>query len=176
MILTAAALTALILAYTDLRTGKMPNRITVGSLALAVLVRWGLGGGLGLTMALVGALVVALVPLVLFLATRGEAIGGGDVKALAALGAWLGPLQGLEAEFAGFCILGAYALVREAQRGRLFPLLGRSFSLLLPSRWRLREAAALPESVALRFGPALFLGTLAVVTTPLLPEWLVLFG
>ncbi len=185
MTLTAAALTALILAYTDLRTGRMPNGITVGSLALAVLVRWGLGGSLGLVSALLGALVVAFLPALLFFSTRGEGIGGGDVKALLALGAWLGPMQGLEAEFAGFCILAAYALVKEAQRGQLLSLLGRSFSLALPKRLRFSASAPLdsaslelsgPQAIKMRFGPALFLGTVAVVTTPLLPKWLVLFG
>lgn len=156
-----AFLTALTLAVTDLRTGKMPNWITLGSLAGAFGVRWLSEGKSGAVAACIGMFVVVAVPLALFLFTRGRAIGGGDVKALAALGAWLGPMAGLEAEMLGFVFLAVFALCLECIRGRGAALLRRSFALVFPFR-RDVGAAGVPEAIEMRFGPALLLGTLVV--------------
>lgn len=157
-----ALVTVLTLAVTDLRTGKMPNFITLGSLGAAFGVRWLVEERDGALAALIGTLVVVAVPLCLFLFTRGRAIGGGDVKALAALGAWLGPTAGLEAEMLGFIFLALFALGWECLRGRGGALLRRSFGLVLPSRGGAAATASPAESVEMRFGPALFFGTLLV--------------
>jgi prepilin peptidase CpaA len=156
-----ALATTLALAVTDLRTGKMPNWLTFGSLVSAFGVRWLLEGRSGLIAALIGTIVVVAIPLGLFLLTRGKAIGGGDVKALGALGAWLGPMAGLEAEMLGFTFLALFALTWECVRGRGAALLRRSFALVIPRlRQKTTQTIAEVESLQMRFGPALFLGTL----------------
>lgn len=162
MTFALALATAMSLAFTDVRTGKMPNWLTLSSLGAAFGVRFLVEGRGGFVTALLGLVVVAAIPLGLFLFTRGKAIGGGDVKALGALGAWLGPMAGLEAEMLGFIFLAVFALVWEGLRGQGVALLCRSFAILVP-RWgraAARESASQP--LEMRFGPALFLGTLVV--------------
>lgn len=175
-----ALATAMSLAFTDLRTGKMPNWLTLSSLGVAFGMRFLVEGRGSVVAALLGLVVVAAIPLGLFLFTRGKAIGGGDVKALAALGAWLGPMAGLEAEMLGFIFLALFALVWESLRGRGAALLRRSFALVVPRFGRRAHQRAAPKalgesevlsaphvlnespSLEMRFGPALFLGTLVV--------------
>jgi prepilin peptidase CpaA len=162
MTFALALATALSLAFTDVRTGKMPNWLTLSSLGVAFGVRWLVEGRGGVVAALLGVVVVAAIPLGLFLFTRGKAIGGGDVKALGALGAWLGPMAGIEAEMLGFLFLAVFALVWEGLRGQGMALLCRSFALLVP-RWGLAAAGqGEPENLEMRFGPALLFGTLVV--------------
>jgi len=84
----APLVVAAIACLTDLRTRRIPNVLTFGSAAGACgfhLADRGIGG---LGWAAAGWLVAGLMFLPLF-ALRG--LGGGDVKLLAALGAWVGP-------------------------------------------------------------------------------------
>jgi prepilin peptidase CpaA len=76
--------------FTDLRTRRIPNLLTFGA-ALVAFGFHGLTGGwpaLGVSAAGWGVGILLFLPLFLL---RG--IGGGDVKLLAALGAWVGPGQ-----------------------------------------------------------------------------------
>ena len=86
---TEIATTALCLAAcaTDLRTSRIPNVLTFGATALAFGFH-SLDGGQALAGSLVGWL-VGFALFVPFAALGGR--GGGDVKLLAAVGAWLGP-------------------------------------------------------------------------------------
>lgn len=115
----AGALVVLFLctaAWWDVTTGRIPNAVTVAGLAAALILRAPLGieqflqglGGLGIAFGL------ALV----FYALR--AIGGGDVKLLAGVGAFLGSSE----------ILGALGLI--AVLGAVFALLLVSLRGLLP--------------------------------------------
>ncbi|EFM11750.1 peptidase A24A prepilin type IV [Paenibacillus curdlanolyticus YK9] len=72
---------------TDVRSMRIPNWLTGGSFAAALLAHVLAAGVGGLQFALVGA-VAGLVPLVTMYAIKG--VGAGDVKLFAALGAWLG--------------------------------------------------------------------------------------
>jgi prepilin peptidase CpaA len=106
-----AVVTALIACATDLRTRRIPNAITVSSTLAAVAVQTVSGGIPGASHALGGALAGAAL-FFPFFALRG--LGAGDVKLLAALGAWLGPVEvlwvGLYAMIAGGAIGLAVAL------------------------------------------------------------------
>jgi prepilin peptidase CpaA len=93
-ILLSPLLVALVVAAgIDARSRRIPNWLTVSLLA-AGLVRsamWGSAAGVavpGIGMALLGMLVGGMLLIPQF-ALR--AVGGGDVKLFAALGAWLGP-------------------------------------------------------------------------------------
>lgn len=169
--LTAAA------AFSDLRTGLIPNRLVVLGLAAGSCVRWGAHAfpcaaaplsELAKTVAssALGAGLCGLGPYLLF---RLGAMGGGDVKLLAAVGAGAGPVLGIRIELWSFILAALYALVRVAAAGQLLSLLTsslelfvRPFAAALPAGSPAR-AAAEGALGALRFAPAIFVATLLVV-------------
>ena len=89
IVLPAAAvlLSGVAACATDLRARRIPNWLTFGSAALALVAHVSMDGWMGAQHAAAGWLVGTMLFLPLFL-LRG--MGGGDVKLLAAFGAWLG--------------------------------------------------------------------------------------
>jgi prepilin peptidase CpaA len=83
-----AVLVALAACVTDVRTRRIPNVLTFGAAAAAIAAHGWLEGVEGLSTSVAGWLVGAMLFFPLF-ALRG--MGAGDVKLLAAIGAWLGP-------------------------------------------------------------------------------------
>ena len=122
---------ALAACVTDLRTRRVPNVLTLGAAGAAVAFHAASHAGSGLLFAVLGWGVGLLMFLPLFV-LRG--IGGGDVKLLAALGAWLGP--SLVLWVAAFAAIagGVFALVVSALHGYT----GQAFSNVwgLLSYWR----------------------------------------
>src|SRR3954452_5524723 len=95
-------------AFVDWRKGEIPNWLTWSALASAPFLHVTRFAMAKEPMAvslyegaysLGGAALCAIVPLMLF---RQNAIGGGDVKLFAAIGAMFQPLLGVEAEMYGF--------------------------------------------------------------------------
>ncbi|WP_158265181.1 prepilin peptidase [Blastopirellula marina] len=89
--LVAVILVALFTAvafFVDLKSGKLPNWLTLPALLIGVGFHSAVNGWGGLTHSLLGMLVGFALLFVLFLIGGG---GGGDVKFMAALGAWFGP-------------------------------------------------------------------------------------
>ena len=74
----------------DVRTKRIPNWLTFGAAIAGIVVHASASGAEGASMAAAGWLVGLLIFIPLF-AVGG--MGGGDVKLLAALGAWLGPWE-----------------------------------------------------------------------------------
>jgi prepilin peptidase CpaA len=72
----------------DMRTRRIPNALTFSAAVAALLFHWLADGTSGATFA-AGGWVVGLGLFFPLFALRG--MGGGDVKLLAALGAWIGP-------------------------------------------------------------------------------------
>jgi prepilin peptidase CpaA len=110
-------------AVIDARHRRIPNWLSLG-LLLAGLARAMIFGSSGaVEHALLGVLVGGAIPLVLFAIS---ALGGGDVKLLAAVGAWIGPGPVL-AVFCVEAVLGmVIVLVQAAAQGRLFALFRNS--------------------------------------------------
>ena len=166
----AAVLVAALAAVFDWRTGEIPNWLTLGTLALGPVAHgvFGLLGagwaaaGEGLGLSILGAAVCGIVPLILY---RGNAIGGGDVKLLVALGAVLRPLVGMEAQLYSYIVAAAIAPIRMAWQGKLLRTLGNSLllvrNLFVPKEKR-REV---PREMLteLRFGPPVFIATAVVI-------------
>jgi prepilin peptidase CpaA len=75
-------------AIIDVRVRRIPNWLTFGLLLGGLGRALAAGGGEGLERAILGVLAGAALPLVLYAIS---ALGGGDVKLLAAVGAWVGP-------------------------------------------------------------------------------------
>lgn len=72
---------------TDVRTLKVHNLLTLPLLACGLIYHWIIGGFDGVTAAVVGALFGFLLLLIPYLL---GGMGAGDVKLVAAIGAWLG--------------------------------------------------------------------------------------
>jgi prepilin peptidase CpaA len=81
---------ALVACVTDLRTRRIPNVLTFGGAAAAIVFHTATQGVSGLQLSVFGWMVGVAIFLPFFM-LRG--MGGGDVKLLAALGAWLGPRE-----------------------------------------------------------------------------------
>jgi len=154
--------------FVDYRTGHIPNRlVAIGALIGLVLhfavhfalIRQpgqalaGLLGGAAANI-VVGVLGCSAVPLLLY---RVSAMGGGDVKLLANLGVWAGPILGLQVELYAFVLAALYAPARLAYQGELFRLLKNPF---LPKARRKQVPQVLLTE--LRFGPVVFVATALV--------------
>jgi len=100
----------------DLHTRRIPNTLTLGAAAAALIAAGAAGGVAGLTSSLSGWLLATALWLPVY-ALGG--MGAGDVKLLAAVGAWLGPADAFHAAmYAG--IAGAImALSLAVSRGLL---------------------------------------------------------
>jgi len=157
-------------AWTDLRTGHISNRLTFGALLAAIgahFVRGASAGGAGVgfgqaALAVAGAVLCALVPLFMFL--RG-AMGGGDVKLFAAVGAALHPLAGLEAETYAFVAAAVIAPAQLAWQGTLTRTLWNTFALVTNPFRKQGAKREIPEAMRawFRLGPAIFVGTAATL-------------
>ena len=153
-------------AATDMRTGHIPNALTLPMIGAGPVVcaieahRRGASPLHAAGISVLGILVCAAVPYLLF---RLGGMFGGDVKLLAGLGALLGPMVGLEAELDAFVAAALFALGRMAFRGQLFAVLGRSARLAM--RVVSKETEPVPDELmtVMRFGPAAFVGTLLAV-------------
>ena len=89
MFVTIVALAvAFVACVTDVQSRRIPNVLTFGAAAVAVVVH-GLVGGLSGLGASIGGWLLGVALFLPFFALGG--MGAGDVKLLAALGAWLGP-------------------------------------------------------------------------------------
>ncbi|MBB5214678.1 prepilin peptidase [Parapusillimonas granuli] len=119
--LAPAAAMLLLLAGIDMRTSLLPDALTLPLMWLGLLASWA-GLGLPLHDALAGAACGFLFLSVLahgFHRLRGRpAMGGGDVKLLAALGAWTGWQDLAWVLLIASCLGIAYAMLRQR---RLLP-------------------------------------------------------
>jgi prepilin peptidase CpaA len=107
-------------AASDVRHRRIPNWLTFG-LILSGVARAAVFGGF--SSALGGLFAGASVPFVLYVL---GALGGGDVKLLAGIGAWLGPTQAL-AVLVVQCVIGlAVAMIQAMGQGRTMALLRNS--------------------------------------------------
>ena len=112
---TIAVLLVVSLAVSfDVRTRRIPNALTFGAAAGAVGFAFFQAGFPGVTSALAGWLLGAAL-FFPFFAIGG--MGAGDVKLLAALAAWLGPIDAVYLAFFSSLAGGAAALVFSLMRG-----------------------------------------------------------
>ena len=167
----AIAVLAAVAAYTDLRTGLISNRLVaaafVGALPLRIWVEWQARAAApfsivllsALAQAAAGAVLTALVPLVLF---RLRAMGGGDVKLLAAVGALAGPLFGMEIELYAFVVAAVFAGAKLAYQGELLRAIAGSALLSFNPLVRAERRRTAPEALArtMAFAPAVLVSVL----------------
>jgi prepilin peptidase CpaA len=161
---------ALIAMITDLRKGVIPNWLTLPLLAFAPLY-FGIAAGVGgLGSSILGLCVCGLIPFLLF--TR-RAIGGGDVKLFAAIGAMAGVRSGIETELLSMIVVAIYSLGRLAWDGTLTRTLTNSIWLLLNCVLpRARRRQIRPELMAsVRMGGAIFIASLWALFETVPTSW-----
>ena len=166
----AAVVVSALAAWSDWRTGEIPNWMTLGPLLVApvahAVVNYVYAGSSAALEAglfsVLGAVACGAVPLILY---RFEAIGGGDIKLLAAMGAICRPMVGIECEFYAFIAAAIYAPGRLAFQGKLMTVLGNTLALVVnPFLPKKRRRELSPEMLTeLRFGPSVFAGTVIAV-------------
>jgi prepilin peptidase CpaA len=181
LFLVAGVLIAAGAAWTDWRTGNIPNGLTFGAMVaapfvhvLVTLFQHGTklealtAGGYSI----LGAVTCAILPLVFY---RMNAIGGGDVKLFVALGAVLRPMMGGEAEIWGFLATGLIAPFLLAYHGKLFKTVkNAAFLLVNPVLAKERRQEVSPQDLSwFRMGPAILLGAIYVAVEHWsdLPAW-----
>jgi prepilin peptidase CpaA len=107
---------SLTLAFIDLWKFKIYNIFTCPLLAAGLIYHGVVGGGVALADSLLGAL-LGFAVLLPFYALGG--MGGGDVKLMAAVGAWLGLLFTFAVFLASSLVAGLYALILVVGYGRV---------------------------------------------------------
>ena len=136
--LVAVGLATLAASATDLRQFKVYNALTGPTFALGLACSAWLGGWEGLASGLLGA-GLGFFALVFLYAMGG--VGPGDVKLLAAIGAWLGPYLTYQVFVSSALAAGAYALalvlLRSGVLGLAFELITIRSRLASPGSWRL---------------------------------------
>ena len=154
-----------IACITDVRHRRIPNVLTFGAAAVALLFHTVVSGLPGLMGAALGWVVGVALFLPFFL-LRG--MGGGDVKLLAALGAWLGPGDAFYLAIYASIAGGVLAILVSLARGYLTTAMRNIGSLL--SYWSVvgpRPMAALTldkgNAPRLAFAVPMLVGTMVTL-------------
>ena len=151
--LSAASVAAII----DVLSRRIPNWVTFGAFFGGVLINAWLYGADGILGAMAGAALGALLLLPLYLI---HAMGAGDVKLLAGLGALLGPQLLFSVAIYGALVGGLISVVILLARGRLFVALEEIFVQRRPPTL---SGATAPYGVAIASGVYLSLMLPAVL-------------
>ena len=154
----------------DLRQGRIPNLLTL-PLAIGGMAWMTIGGGWGGLASSLGGLALLLLPFFLLFLFAGG--GAGDAKLMGGIGAWLGPGPGLAVLVAVILAGGLLGLAVAVRRGRLGLMLAnvgrvtRAMYMILATRrlmgtWMQYAPDPATKMTPMRYGPAIFIGVLAV--------------
>jgi prepilin peptidase CpaA len=146
LIYAGAAAAASVAAIVDIRSRRIPNWLSAAALLSGVLLHAWQGGAGGVLVAGLGAALGLALLLPLYVI---KAMGAGDVKLLAGIGALVGP-QGL-VSVAGYGVIvgGVMSLLVLAHRKRLFTFVHDVVVLHRPPS---RSGATAPYAVAIAAG------------------------
>jgi prepilin peptidase CpaA len=158
VILAGAVALALIAGWTDLRSRRIPNWLTVPGLVIGMVANTVLGGWSGLKTSLLGALIglALLLPFVLL-----RSLGAGDWKLAGALGSFAGPALLMDLLVGSVFVAGLMAVALIIYKGRVRQTL-RNIGHILISLVTFRLPGTQvsldnPESLKVPYGVALAL-------------------
>jgi prepilin peptidase CpaA len=159
---TGIGLTACV---TDLRTRRIPNRLTLGAAAAGVIVQVIAAGSNGALAAASGWLLGAVLFLPFFML---GGMGGGDVKLLAALGAWLGPHDTLWLAVYSALAGGVLGVIVAVMHGYLRSAFANIFAML--KYWQTAGIGPVPHltldspnAPRLAYAIPIFFGTMVIL-------------
>lgn len=158
VIVAGAVLLAAVAGWTDWRSRRIPNWLTVPAFALGVAANTFLSGWPGLKTSLLGALVGLglLLPFVLV-----RSLGAGDWKLAGALGAFLGPNRLMNLLLLSVFVAGLMAVALIIYKGRVLQSLRNIGHILISLvTFRLpgsRVSLDNPDSLKIPYGVALAL-------------------
>lgn len=169
---------ALVGAFSDLRTRRIPNVLTLPLLLGGWIESAWVCGGPGALDSLAATVLLAAPFVLLFLFAGG---GAGDAKLMGAIGAWLGVVAG-GAVLLAVCLCGmflavAFALAKRSLGSALRNVSGGMLGLLHPvfgqARWRDagRLMPAAGEGQPMPYGFAIFTGALLVAGAMWVRKW-----
>ena len=148
----------MIAGWTDLRSRRIPNWLTVPGLVIGVVANTVLGGWSGLKTSLLGALIglALLLPFVLL-----RSLGAGDWKLAGALGSFAGPALLMDLLIGSVFVAGLMAVALIVYKGRVRQTL-RNIGHILISLVTFRLPGTQvsldnPESLKVPYGVALAL-------------------
>ena len=151
----------IIASISDLFYKKIPNWLTFPSLVCGIFFQLILGGSDGLFSSLQGIAIGFVLTFILYLA---GGLGAGDVKLMAAIGAFLGPKEIFLAFIFSSLLSGVYAIILLAIHGFIFQTLKRYFNIFKTLVMTLQLIYIPPLSderrLGVRFGIMIALGTL----------------
>jgi prepilin peptidase CpaA len=150
------------MAWHDIRTNRIPNYLTLGGVLAGLGYQLGFHGWTGLANGFLGMSLGFV--LLIFFYWKGD-LGAGDVKALAALGAWLGPLKTLYLfiymGFSGVILIVFFLWWRGLLWGKIRQIWAFLLNLFLTRGSRSMPASAPtpgPKSEGVPYGVALAMG------------------
>jgi prepilin peptidase CpaA len=150
-------------AWMDIKERRIPNRLVIAGIGVALLSQIAINGVAGCGAAL-GGLALGFALMLPFYVVG--AMGAGDVKLMAMVGVGLGPMGVLSAALLTFLIGGLLALVLAVANGTLVRLLSNVRAMLFGALATLaiqRKAEVVAPAVSagrLPYGIAIALGTL----------------
>ncbi len=163
-LLAGAVLVACVGAIWDVLTFRIPNKVTYPAALVAILVHLVIEGPMGVVWSITGVLVGGGIFLFLYLL---RTMGAGDVKLMAAVGAFAGPSKALEIALYSAIAGGILALFVAMFKGRLRRTVGNVWDLV---RFHAAVGPKMhptlnlenPEAVRFAYGVAIFAGTCLV--------------
>jgi prepilin peptidase CpaA len=156
-----AVIVAIIAAITDVREGRIPNKLTYPAFILGILMQAILGGWRGVLSGLLGGVLFGGLFLVLYIV---KAMGAGDVKLAAALGCLAGASASLNLMAATAVFGGILAFIYMVRARRVAQTFRNTLSILVFHRHfglQVHPTVNLenPEALRMPYGLAFAAGT-----------------
>jgi prepilin peptidase CpaA len=163
-LLAGALVVAFVGAVWDVLTYRIPNAVTYPAICVGVLAHLFVEGPKGLIWGVLGFLIGGGIFFFLYLL---RTMGAGDVKLMAAVGAFAGPSKSLEIVLYSAVVGGILALVVALYKRQLRRTFGNVWDLV---RFHAAVGASVhpslnlenPEALRFAYGVAIFAGTLIV--------------